>query len=427
MIDFQLSPEQLAMRNAVRGFAQANLKTARSVYENREAPLPKWQDRFRSLEPIYAEAVKAGLIKAQIPKELGGAGGPLIEAALVVEEFYAIETSASLNILGTGLGLTPLIMAGSSEQHQKYFKPFLDGTGTPLASLVFSEPEGSANFAERGSSGFQTVARLEGDEYVISGEKIWATNSSGWDDRGAEVSCVVCRVPDSAPAEDVRGQTAIIVVTREDIAANDHGAYTVLSHPETIGLTAANGPHIRFKDLRVPKFNLLAPPGKGADVVEMTFTASATLVGAMGVGMMRQTFDRVLAWAKSNHRGSKEAMIHKQSVADLLIKIKTRCEAARALVWKAACCFGTTRFGAELCYEAKILGSESAVESVKDAIYLVGVSAYSRSEPFGDLLNDAMVLPIFDGGNVGVRRRQIENIFNNDAYDPWETTFGPQG
>jgi len=139
---------------------------------------------------------------------------------------------------------------------------------------------------------------------------------------------------------------------------------------------------------------------------------------------MRQTFDRVLAWAKSNHRGSKEAMIHKQSVADLLIKIKTRCEAARALVWKAACCFGTTRFGAEICYEAKILGSESAVESVKDAIYLVGVSAYSRSQPFGDLLNDAMVLPIFDGGNVGVRRRQIEKIFNDEAYDPWETTFG---
>lgn len=238
---------------------------------------------------------------------------------------------------------------------------------------------------------------------------------------------MVCRIPDSAPSEDVRGQTAIIVVTRENIAANDPGAYTVLSHPETIGHTAVNGPHIRFKNLRVPKFNLLAPPGKGADVVEMTFTASANLVGAMGVGIMRQTFDRVLAWAKSNQRGSKEAMIHKQSVADLLIKIKIRCEAARALVWKAACCFGTTRFGAELCYEAKILGSESAVESVMDAINLVGVSAYSRDQPFGDLLNDAVVLPIFDGGNVGVRRRQIESIFASDSYDPWETTFGAEG
>jgi alkylation response protein AidB-like acyl-CoA dehydrogenase len=63
-------------------------------------------------------------------------------------------------------------MAGSSEQHQQFFKPFLEGTGTPLASLVFSEPEGSANFAEQGSPGLQTVATLEGNEYVISGEKV---------------------------------------------------------------------------------------------------------------------------------------------------------------------------------------------------------------------------------------------------------------
>lgn len=175
MIDFQLSPEQLVMRNAIRGFAHANLKTARSTYEPRGTPFSKWEDRFRSTQPIYAEAVKAGLIKAQIPKELGGAGGPLIEAALVVEEFYAVETSASLTILGTGLGLTPLVMAGSPEQQQRFFAPFLTGTGTPLASLVFSEPGGSANFAERGAPGFQTVATLEGDEYVISGEKVRLT------------------------------------------------------------------------------------------------------------------------------------------------------------------------------------------------------------------------------------------------------------
>ncbi len=174
MIDFQLSPEQLAIRNAVRAFAQSHLKTARSVYEPQKNQHTRWEDRFRATQPIYAEAVRAGLIKAQIPKGLGGAGGPLVEAALVVEEFYAVETSASLTILGTGLGLTPLIMAGSPEQHQKFFKPFLEGTGTPLASLVFSEPHGSANFAEPGAPGFQTVAKLEGDVYVINGEKVSA-------------------------------------------------------------------------------------------------------------------------------------------------------------------------------------------------------------------------------------------------------------
>jgi nitroalkane oxidase len=141
---------------------------------------------------------------------------------------------------------------------------------------------------------------------------------------------------------------------------------------------------------------------------------------------MRQAFEKALAWAKTERRGSREAMIQKQSVADLLIKIKIRCEAARALVWKAAHCFGRTKYGTELCYEAKILGSESAVESVMDAIYLIGTSAYSKNIGLGDLLNDAMVLPIFDGGNVGVRRRQIEKLFASDDYEPWESTFGSE-
>jgi len=454
MIDFELSPKQLAIRNGARSFANTHLKTARLLYEPLGPPHGKWEDRFRSLEPLYREALTTGLIKAQIPIPLGGTGGPLIEAALVVEEFYAVETSASLAILGTGLGLTPLIMAGSPEQHETFLKPFLQGTGAPLASFVFSEPDGSANFAEPGTSGLQTVATLDGEEYVINGEKvslslnceriglpgadilplkqIWATNCSGWDDRGAQLQCVVCRIvedsatqPSSAPT-DPQSQTAIIMVTREDIAAanNNADAYTVLEHPRTVGHTAVNGPHIRFKDLRVPQTNLLAPPGKGADVVEMTFTASAALVSAMAVGIMRQTFEHALAWAKSNKRGSQEIMLQKQSVADLLIKIKTRCEAGRALTWKAVQALGRTPFGSELCYEAKIFSSESAVERVQDAINLVGVSSYSRTRPFGDLLNDAIVLPIFDGGNVGVRRRQVERIFANEAYDPWMATFG---
>ena len=119
-------------------------------------------------------------------------------------------------------------------------------------------------------------------------------------------------------------------------------------------------------------------------MIEMTFTASAVLVCVMGVGIMRQVFDFVLAWAKTEKRGGNEVMLAKQSVADLLIKIKIRCEAARALAWKAACAFDADpmSLGArEVCQEAKILGSESAVESVLDGINLVGVYVLPRRSP----------------------------------------------
>lgn len=371
MVSFDLSPEQHGIRSHIRAFAKTHLTNARAVYDP-PVPHKQWEDRFRSTKPIYAEAVKAGIIKAQVPAALGGLGGSLVDAAIVVEELYAVETSASLTILGTGLGLTPLIMGGTPELHKRFLPLFLSGEGTPMASLVFSEPAGSANFAQAGGPGFGTVAKLEGDEYVISGEKVWATNCSGWDDRGADLQCVLCRIEEAAP-NDVRAQVSIIIVTREDIAKNKADAYQVLEHLQSVGHTAVNGPHVRFNQLRVPRANLLAPPGKGADLVEMTFTASAALVGAMGVGVMRQAFTEALKWAKTERRGGSEIMLQKQSVADLLIKIKTRLEASRALTWKAADAFGKTKFGAELCYEAKIFCSESAVESVTDAINLVGV------------------------------------------------------
>jgi nitroalkane oxidase len=91
----------------------------------------------------------------------------------MVEECYAVEPSAALTIFATGLGLTPLNIAGKPE-HAEFLAPFLSGEGAPLASLVFSEPGGVANALEKGAPGFQTTARREGDEWIINGEKMWA-------------------------------------------------------------------------------------------------------------------------------------------------------------------------------------------------------------------------------------------------------------
>lgn len=95
----------------------------------------------------------------------------MIEAAILVEEMYRIEPAASLTIFSTGLGLTPLNLTGKPE-HQDFLMPFLSGKGDPLASMVFSEPGGVANYLEKGAPGLATTATLEGDEWVISGEKV---------------------------------------------------------------------------------------------------------------------------------------------------------------------------------------------------------------------------------------------------------------
>ena len=83
-----------------------------------------------------------------------------------------MEPSTAITILGTGLGLTPLILAGSKEQHEKFLTPFLELEGERMASFVHSEPGGTANWLEMGGKGLGTTAWREGDEWVLDGEKV---------------------------------------------------------------------------------------------------------------------------------------------------------------------------------------------------------------------------------------------------------------
>ncbi|KAH6712104.1 acyl-CoA dehydrogenase/oxidase C-terminal [Leptodontidium sp. MPI-SDFR-AT-0119] len=266
------------------------------------------------------------------------------------------------------------------------------------------------------------------DSELISFLQMWATNCAGWDDRGADLQCVTCRL-DSAhnlagSTDEAKSKIMVLIVTRADIEGNPKTAYEVLDHPGTIGHVAVSGPHIRFSNLRVPAKNVLAPPGHGAEIIEVAFIASAALVGAMSVGLMRRCFESALDFAKRDHRNGTAPIITLQSVVDLLLNIKIRCEASRALTWKACSALEANPAAAELACETKIFCSENAVQSVVEAMNAVGVVSYGDSQPFGIMMNDALCLPLFDGGNVGVRRRQIEALFSTEDYDPWASTFG---
>ncbi len=403
-IDFTLSAEQRKFQLTCRAFAQAELRGVGAAIRDLRTPA----ERFQATRPMYAALVRAGFLRRLIPQPFGGEGAGLIDMAILTEEFYAVDANVSLTLLATLLGLMPVFLAGTPAQQQTLLAPFLSTHGTPLASLANSEPGGSANYAAPPpAAGVRTTARMDGDEWVINGRKKWM-NGAGWDGLGADLLCVVCRSDANAPPAQ-----AISVIAVPKPAQG----FELLHLIDTVGNRAHPAPEFALNNVRVPYDNVLGEVGAGRSIVDASFTGTAALVGIMGVALMRAAFDFALAFARTECRGGARPIIEHQAVGYALADAKTTLEAARYLGWKACHAMDLQAPGAqEVALHSKIFGSESAVRVITSLMSVVGIDSYDHELPLGGLLQDALVLPLFDGGNMGVRRRQLHELLMRGDY-----------
>ena len=327
--------------------------------------------------------------------------------AIVAEEFHAVDVNVSLTLFANLLGLMPLFIAGTPAQQQRHITPFLARDGAPLAALANSEPGGSANFAAAVvGGGTRTTAVRDGDHWVIHGSKQWVSSATGWDGRGADLLCVVCCTDPDAPPEQ---RLSVLLVPRSALLS---GAGLVTeSIPETVGHRAHLTPRFRFDGVRVPADHVVGGVGGGKALVEASFSGTAALVGIMAVGVMRAAWDFALQFARTETRGGALPIIDHQAVGYALADAKTAIEAARSLGWRACAAVDAQAPDAlELSLHSKIFGSETAVRVITDLMRVVGIDSYDQSLPLAGLLQDALALPLFDGGNMGVRRRQLHEL-----------------
>lgn len=196
-IDFTLSPAQRELQLQSRKFARDVLASAREA-ELLATP----EERFLATRPTYEAMVAAGFLRKCIPQPAGGDNAGLVDMAIMAEEFYAVNPSVTLTMLGSVLGLLPILLGGTPEQCGRLLAPFLKASGAPLAGFCSSEPGGSANAASPPpGEGVRTTATRDGDVWVINGRKKWVSSATGWDGKGADVLCVVCRTDASMPPE----------------------------------------------------------------------------------------------------------------------------------------------------------------------------------------------------------------------------------
>jgi nitroalkane oxidase len=409
-IDFRLTASQRDLQLRSRKFAKEVLLPATEA-----ETLPTPEQRFAATKPAYEAMIAAGFLRKCIPVSAGGESVGLTDTAIMVEELYAVNASVTLTLIGTVLGLLPLLIGGTEQQRGRLLSPFLKQAGAPLAGFCATEPGGSANAASPPpGEGVRTTATLRGDRWIIEGRKNWVSSATGWDRKGADVLSVVCRTDPDAPPE--RG-ISVIVVERPVSGLVYERAI------DSVGHRAHLLPQFNLKGVSVSRDNILGSVGGGLALVAACFTGAAALVGIFAVALMRAAFEFTLAFARTERRGGIDPIIEHQAVGYALADAKIAIETTRFFCWRACHAVDVQSPAAqELAIEAKVHGSETAVRVLTDLMRVVGVESYDHALPLGRLLQDALALPLFGGGNIGVRRRQLHAILKRPEYDPLITS-----
>ena len=181
-------------------------------------------------------------------------------------------------------------------------------------------------------------------------------------------------------------------------------------------------PQFNLNGVSVSRDNVLGSVGGGLALTAACFTGAAALVGIFAVALMRAAFGFTLGFARTERRGGIHPIIEHQAVGYALADAKMAIETTRWLCWRACQAVDVQSPGAqELAIEAKVHGSETSVRVLTDLMRVVGVESYDHALPLGRLLQDALALPLFGGGNIGVRRRQLHAILKRPEYDPLMT------
>ncbi len=406
-MSFELTPRQRELRSRSRTFARDVLRGVKVTTEQ----LPTAEERFLATKPVYEQLVAEKFLRACIPQAAGGDNQSLIDTAVVIEELYCENPSVALTLLGTVLGLAPVLVGGNDDQQKRLLAPFLETSGAPLAAFCSSEPGGSANAAAPPpGEGVRTRATRVDGQWVIAGRKKWVSSATGWHRDGADLLCVVCRTDPDAPSE-----VAVSIIAVEKPTAG-LALDRVIESP---GYRAHLLPEFSFHDVAAPYENLLGEEGAGLRLSGESFAGAAALIGMLGVALMRSAFDHTLQFARTERRAGVVPVIAHQAVGYALADAKMSIEAARALSWRACCAVDSGHPATqELANYSKIFGSETAVRVITDLMRVVGVDSYDIADPLNSLLQDALVLPVFAGGNMGVRRRALHAMLQNPGYDP---------
>ncbi|NJC72535.1 acyl-CoA dehydrogenase [Planosporangium thailandense] len=369
-MDLALSPEQVAVRQLAADFV------------NREVmPHAAEWDRRESVDPgIVAKLGDLGFLGLTIPEAYGGSGGDHLAYCLVLEELGRGDSSVR-GIVSVSLGLVgKTIAAYGSEEQKRAWLPRLCA-GEALGCFALTEPDTGSDAAA-----LRTAAVRDGDDWVVSGSKIFITNGTT-----ADVALVFARTggPGHHGIDRHRGITAFLVPT-------DSPGLTRREIHGKLGLRGQATAELVFDKVRVPDSARLGVEGKGFSIAMAALAKGRMSVAAGCVGIAQGCLDAAVGYAGQRAQFGKPIASY-QLVQQLIAGIAVDTAAARLLVWRVADLIDRGEPFATESSMAKLFASEAAVRTANNALQVFGGYGYIDEYPVGKYLRDARVTTLYEG------------------------------
>jgi len=376
---YNIDERQQAIRDQVAEFAEKHIKPVSKELDHRDNP-----DRF-ALD-LYRKLGQVGFIGLNMPAEYGGSGKSNIEYITLIEELCYHDPAICLLNAVAELATYPIIHFGSDEQKKKYLPGCVSGEVIPAFCLT--EPQAGSDAANQA-----TTAELDGDEYVINGEKIFIMHGDV-----ADLFVLFLKILDpetEAAGKDSRKVSAIIVEARQN--GKLVNGIKVATLQKKMGMRAATTGRIWFDNLRVPKENLLSEKGKGFRIAMNTLDSARIGVAAQGLGVAQRALDESIDYAKKRVCfGSPIAKY--QATQWKIADMATQVEAARMLTYKVAQMHDQgVKFSLEAA-QAKLFCSEVSNFCINHAMQIHGGYGYiGEFSPIEKLYRDQRVIEIYEG------------------------------
>ena len=384
MLDYLLTEEQEAIRDLARTIADEEVRpVAAELDVTGEFP---W--------PIIKKMAEADLFGILIPEEYGGFGGTMtMNMVLITEEISKACGGTALAFAATGLGVIPILIAGSPEIKERFLPSV--ASGERLCAFAITEAGAGSD-----AGGVRTTAVRDGDHYVLNGTKQWISNAGE-----AEIYTVVAL---TNPSKGPRGASVIVV-------EKDNPGFSFGKKEDKMGIRASVTRELIFEDCRVPVENLLGKEGTGFITAMKTFDASRPGVGAQALGIAQGALDLAVDYSIVRRQFGRPISSF-QGLRFMLADMAMKVEAARALIYAVSRHIDSRSKQRPTMYSAmsKCFAGDMAMEVTTDAVQVFGGYGYMRDYPVEKYMRDAKITQIYEGTNQ-IQRDEIGKILIGEA------------